>query len=105
VRPDGNPGSTARWDISFTGIATVVRGPVCADPASLEGDPRFPSFDVRPDPVRRAHGRPTVRHIAQDYLRDGPERVLAELPPNLALYRRGDPDMLDAAIVPGGRNP
>jgi hypothetical protein len=46
-----------------------------------------------------------VRHIAQDYLRDGPERILAELPPNLALHLRGDLDMPDAAIVPGGRNP
>ncbi|MCX4469592.1 arginase family protein [Micromonospora sp. NBC_01655] len=262
VRPDGNPSSTTRLDLAFTGIATFLRGPVCADPASLDADfafigfpcdegsgwlpgarlgPRrvrelslrfrscntggregfwdinsgerfledemaenrivdcgdvdviytnidatwqnatdlvstvldrgatpivvggdhaatypvlraygqdvqFLHFDAHLDyqpfvhgvtqshgnPVRLAHGLPTVRHIVQvgmrsfrtpehhyrdtiadgnrvlttrDYLRDGPERVLAELDPNLPVYISVDLDVLDAAIVPGVATP
>ncbi len=84
------------------------------------------------NPVRMAHGLPSVQHIVQvgmrsfrtdehhyrdairdgnrvlttrQYLRDGTERLLAELDPDLPVYISVDLDVLDAALVPGVATP
>jgi agmatinase len=84
------------------------------------------------NPVRMAHGLPECKHIVQvgmrsfrtdehhyrdaiddgnrvlttkQYLRDGPERVLAELDPDLPVYISVDLDVLDSAIAPGVATP